>query len=50
MTGSNDKSIRIWDPNSGECLKILKGHKDLVRTLAYDAIRGRVFSGSYDKT
>lgn len=49
-TGSNDKTIRIWDPNTGECIKVLKGHRDLVRTLSYDPIRQRLFSGSYDKT
>ena len=49
MTGSNDKTIRIWDPATGECKKILKGHKDLVRTLCYDPLRQRIFSGSYDK-
>lgn len=50
MTGSNDKTIRIWDPSTGECLKVLKGHKDLVRTLAYDPLRRRIFSGSYDRS
>lgn len=50
MTGSNDKTIRIWDPASGECVRVLKGHEDLVRSLAYDPLRQRIFSGSYDKT
>ena len=26
MSCSKDKTIRIWDVNSGECLKILRGH------------------------
>ncbi len=26
ISGSLDHTIRIWDGNTGECMKILKGH------------------------
>ncbi len=31
---STDKTIGIWNVNSGECLKILRGHEDIVTCLA----------------
>lgn len=42
-----DNSIRIWDLLSGECLKILEGHNDLVRTLQFN--QNYIVSGSYDQ-
>ena len=50
LTGSNDQTIRIWDPDTGECVRTLEGHDDLVRTMCLDTIRRKVYSGSYDKT
>lgn len=50
ITGGKDLSIRVWDVNSGECLQVLEGHTHLVRSVAYDPLRKRVLSGSYDKT
>ena len=31
VTGSKDKTVRVWDTESGICLLTLQGHKDLVR-------------------
>lgn len=47
---SFDKSIRIWDANSGACLAILAGHTDGVRAVAYSPDGRRIASGSVDKT
>lgn len=30
-SGSGDGTIRVWDPDSGECLRILQAHGDSVR-------------------
>jgi WD40 repeat protein len=49
-TGSNDKTIRVWDVNTGVCLAILFGHADLVRSLVLDGESDRLVSGSYDRT
>jgi F-box and WD-40 domain protein 1/11 len=49
-SGSGDKSIRIWRANTGECLRTLEGHTDLVRDLLYDAKGGLLVSGSWDMT
>jgi F-box and WD-40 domain protein 1/11 len=49
VSGSNDKTIRVWHASSGECLCLLEGHENLVRALAYDALTGRLVSASYDQ-
>lgn len=33
VSGSEDKTIRIWDTNSGECLREIKGHKLRVKAV-----------------
>ena len=46
--GSWDKTIRVWDAETLECLKVLEGHGEAVLALAV----GDTFlvSGSYDTT
>ena len=34
---SFDKTIRIWNIDSGECLKVLEGHTDWVSGLAFSS-------------
>ena len=29
VSGSLDRTIRIWDCDSGDCIKILEGHTDV---------------------
>lgn len=41
--------MKIWSASTGECLHTLIGHTDLVRTLAFDPLSGRIVSGGYDK-
>ncbi|KAF9154090.1 hypothetical protein BG015_001850 [Linnemannia schmuckeri] len=38
ITGSWDKTIRVWDTESKTCLAILKGHTDFVKALAVRTI------------
>jgi PAS domain S-box-containing protein len=33
---SEDKTIRLWDPETGECLRILEGHYRVVNSVAFD--------------
>lgn len=49
-SGSNDQTIKLWNPHTGECVRTFEGHSDLVRSLAFDEGRKRLVSGSYDKT
>ena len=48
FSGSYDKSVRVWDVHSLQCLSTLQGHSGAVRALA--ASSKRVFSGSDDTT
>ncbi|GAA5881529.1 hypothetical protein JCM3774_002013 [Rhodotorula dairenensis] len=49
-TGSRDKSIRIWDTSSGQCLKTLIGHDNWVRALIFHPSGKFLLSASDDKT
>jgi len=47
-SGSYDNTVRRWDENTGECLMVYKGHKDVVTDLA---VYGPwIMSSSRDKT
>jgi len=48
-SGSDDKTIRIWDAGTGECLRMLEGHTGGVTCLAVLS-DGYIASGSRDKT
>ncbi|KAH8176483.1 WD domain, g-beta repeat domain-containing protein [Sarocladium implicatum] len=47
-TGSYDTTVKIWDIETGECLRTLRGHTGAVRTLQFD--ESKLISGSFDKT
>ncbi|MFT5465712.1 MAG: WD40 repeat protein [Verrucomicrobiales bacterium] len=49
-SGSNDKTVRIWNPDSASQLAELKGHSDYVRSVAWSADGQRLASGSDDNT
>jgi len=48
--GFQDKSIRLWDLNSGQQLRRLQGHRDGVFAVVFSADGKSVFSGSNDET
>ena len=50
ISGSVDRTIKIWDANTGICLQTLKGHSDGVTSVAFSPDGTRIISGSYDKT
>jgi WD40 repeat protein len=45
---SGDKTIRLWDVETGECLKTLEGHQDAVSSVAFDPAGSTLASGSED--
>ncbi|KDN50422.1 putative platelet-activating factor acetylhydrolase ib alpha subunit [Tilletiaria anomala UBC 951] len=49
-TGSRDKSIRLWDTQSGQCLKTLTGHDNWIRGLVFAPSGKYLLSVSDDKT
>jgi WD40 repeat protein len=48
-SGSHDRTIKIWDTITGDCLQTLQGHTDHIAQLAF-ITEQRLLSGSYDLT
>ena len=48
-SGSDDSTIRLWDPASGSCLAVFQGHQKRVNALAM-LPDGRLACGSFDRT
>lgn len=46
VTSSADKSLRLWEARTGECLRVFKGHQETV--LDFDLSGARIVSGSDD--
>ena len=50
ISGSDDRTVRIWDALSGKCLQVLEGHQGQVRTVAFSPNGSLLASGSEDGT
>ena len=50
VSTSNDKTIRIWDLETGKMLKMLEGHNDEVNTAAFSPDGKLIVSASKDST
>lgn len=50
VSGSDDKSVKIWDLETGECQATLEGHKGDVYSVAITPDGKRILSGSDDDT
>ncbi|KIJ97484.1 hypothetical protein K443DRAFT_105589 [Laccaria amethystina LaAM-08-1] len=51
VSGLSDNSVRVWDASTGDELKAMKGHTDLVRSVAISPDGKQIIvSGSYDKS
>ena len=49
ISGSDDKTIKIWDANTGQCLNTLEGHSGYIFSVAYSPDGKRIISGSRKK-
>src|SRR3954451_223683 len=49
-SGSDDKTVKLWEPGSGKLLCTLEGHGTWVWGVAFDPRGGTLASGSGDKT
>jgi WD40 repeat protein len=49
VSGSEDDTLRVWDPASGACLRVLEGHKRSVNSVCALG-NGRIASSSSDGT
>lgn len=51
ITGSYDRTCKVWDTASGEELHVLEGHKNVVYAIAFNNPYGdKIATGSFDKT
>ncbi|KPI43759.1 Beta-TrCP [Cyphellophora attinorum] len=50
FAGGNDKVIYEYDTITGQRVRELKGHDELVRSLHLDSANSRIISGSYDQS
>jgi WD40 repeat protein len=50
VSGSTDKTLRLWDAVSGAHLNTLKGHSDQVRSVTFSPDGTQIVSGSFDNT
>src|SRR5262249_26443127 len=50
VTGSHDRTAKVWDARTGALLLDLKGHTANVATLAFSPDGSRVATGSWDGT
>lgn len=50
ITGSRDRTARVWDPETGECLAELIGHTDVVVGVALSPDGKLALTGSADQT
>jgi WD40 repeat protein len=49
VTGSRDKSIRVWDLNTTKVIRMLQGHNDEITTLAFSKDGTQLASASKDQ-
>jgi WD40 repeat protein len=50
FTGSYDKTIKLWDIKSGNCLSTMRNHTSWVSSIQYDPAYDFLLSGSWDCT
>ena len=46
LSGSDDKTVRLWEVETGRCLRVLEGHSDSVSSVAWSSDGLRGFSGA----
>ena len=50
VSGSNDRTIKLWDMQTGGVVKTFKGHTGKVYSVSISADSSTIASGSWDKT
>ncbi len=49
-SGSQDRTIRLWNPNNGNLKRTLMGHRDAINSVAFSPDGRTLASGSWDGT
>ncbi|MEM7010366.1 MAG: TIR domain-containing protein, partial [Verrucomicrobiota bacterium] len=50
LSGSDDYTVRLWEIESGQCLRVFEGHSGWVISVAFSADGKRALSGAADKS
>ena len=50
VSGSYDRTIRVWNVDTDECILTLKGHTEYVRSVVFNYDGTKIVSGSDDNT
>ena len=50
VSGSGDKTLKVWDAATGKAVLTLEGHSGAVMSVSWNADGSRIVSGSFDKT
>lgn len=50
ITASSDKTCKVWDASTGECLQTLPGHTDEIFSCAFNYEGDTIITGSKDNT
>ena len=50
VSGSSDKTLRLWDVDRSQCLRVLEGHLEGVYAVCLNSDNRWALSGSYDNT
>ena len=50
LSGSWDRTMRLWDLNTGACVRTFQGHAKDVNSVAFSGDNRQIVSGSRDKT
>ena len=50
VSGSRDKTVKLWDVQTGRVIKSFHGHRGWIKSVSISADNTMIASGSYDKT
>ena len=50
LTGARDRTVQLWDVETGRCLRVLQGHTDEVWSVAWSTDQRLTLSGAMDRT
>jgi WD40 repeat protein len=50
LCAADDHTVRLWNVETGQCLRVFEGHTNKVTSVAWSSSRHTFLSGSFDKT